>query len=898
MPKQYKDGEQPGGGDRPWDGGGYDEPARPGTGGGPRNRPGDVANPTDPRPPVKPRAARPGNPAAKPGGTKRNRPNEVDNPVDDNPDPLPNPTPDPRPVVPRPRPIRPARTDVFKRWGTPLRAVYGKRQCRGAHRVYDKVQKNGHRVVVYWLSWGPVNAVYAFGIDKKSFAQLGLIENVHYRLYLGTGNSAADPIMAQYEPSWATIAHPDRVVELIVDYPRPSAVFPAIDVEQIEFVMEGMLVRDPRTDPSLANRYYRDNLMLAIVDIETDDRFGAAYEDDAQDWTSIAEAADDMDADVGGGRKRYGPIGIELTETKHYEDDALDDLRGHGALNVTWHNGKRFWWVDKFRPSSGITFTDIGADANIVSCGDLDYKTASEMPTRVVVWFTNEAAGWKRDFVADEDPLLATGEVEFIEWVYEYAGIRSSDHAKRIARLIRKRASIEKRGRLRVFAEGIRVLAGTRMTIASARQWNWANQEVTVIHPEQVTGRSAWEIDVEPFVDIYDDSDATVSSETPPANPSPHDPPPDVVDITLIDGGMYCVEPQVQSTDRFVGASWSSFNVQGWDASRVDDGDTALKCFDWNVDGVSYIVLDTVSGRDFRGVRFTSSNAARNAVVDFSADGVNWTPVTIDAVISQAVTSGGKTSRTERWSSPGVAPRYWRFRKDGTTAVAGDFYDVHFFDYTGPYLYLKGLKFLDTRTGSPRLDRFVLANEFPSEATPISLLPFKETVAPTFSSAGEVRTNFKIIAVSHDDLDSEGVLVSVYGTVAGANQRAEYVRQAAGTVTLIAGSNHNVVLPVGPCHANAVFSGAPGAVVISGFDASNYTGGEEFSLYIAEAVDVTLPHLSANSSAGNRIATRTAASITYAAAGAPHFFRFRRLGNSGALAVWRLEYCSNFHGVS
>lgn len=335
--------------------------------------------------------------------------------------------------------------------------------------------------------------------------------------------------MALYgDASWATIDHPDDCSHLVVLYNRGTSAFPAItNPEEIECIGEGLLSRDPDQDPALVTRYYHENLALTIADVLTDQRFGAKYADDEIDWDWIAQAKADVSADLGSGRQRFGPIGIELDTTMDLEE-ALEFLRGHGCMDYTYSNGKWLWWVNKARDNSGLPFTDQGAGANIVRDPQpvLSGKGSSEIPSQVIIQYTHEAADWKEDFAYYPATIDVPADDDGPEWTFRYNGVRGYDHAYRLAKQIYKMARNDKTATMRVNAEGLSVLPGARITIEHSTHLDWENVEALVALPRPVAGRSSWDLQLGLYNDgDYDDSEFTTTPYAPPANPSPYDPP-------------------------------------------------------------------------------------------------------------------------------------------------------------------------------------------------------------------------------------------------------------------------------------------------------------------------------------------------------------------------------------
>lgn len=490
-------------------------------------------------------------------------------------DPLPDPiTPIPDPIDDARPPRKPRvkikeRPFVFNRQNIPLRVTYGPAHCRGANLVYFKrlpstggTANGGRKLVVYYLEWGPGSSISNITIDGKTLAQLGLTVTTDYNLHLGDGATslATDALMTTHQTGWAAASHPSDVVALVVLFKRPSTALPEVDVTAIEYDSGGIKVYDPDQDAALTTKYARsDNPRLAIADMETDTRYGGNFPTSVvYSEPSFQDAVDDCDTDLGGGRKRY-TIGLSIEDTQDF-DACIDMMRGQAALCYAYSNGYRKWWVDLDRTTSGITFENGQGQANVVSAGPLKYKGSAEIPTKVIVNFTNAAAGNKKDFAYSEHPSLGSGSVELVEWSYDYWGITTYDQAKRIADYIRKSHTIDKFGTIRVKAEGLRLLPGSLITIGNLVEWNVTTSTWKVLKVAPTQNASTWDLTIEPYdSSVFSDTLQTTTSYTPPANPTPYDTP--VAPLSPAGAGSLTVgDGFTEQSDGKYRVSWSVVN--------------------------------------------------------------------------------------------------------------------------------------------------------------------------------------------------------------------------------------------------------------------------------------------------------------------------------------------------
>src|SRR6266540_95161 len=462
----------------------------------------------------------------------------------------PDPTPDPTPNVPPPTgsilpvPIYqqgPQRTDVFVPENkVPLPVIYGQQRV-GAQVWYRKVQADNTEVVLYAICHGPINSISNILIEGKPITQFATIET-----YTGTSGQALSAIGSTAEPTLWTSAFP-YVAYVVAKFSNPSVTHTTPDVMRFTCDVQGMLVRDPRTDATLVNRYYRDNPALCLADLLSSPMhadangnkysYGAEVADAQLDWYgTITTAANDCNVLLADGVSKRFTMGLAMLDKKSI-GDWIEAIRQHGQLmRPIYNNGLYQIVMDKAQSSSGITLTSQGSSANIISCSPLVMKSSSQIPTRVIINFVNAAANYKNDSVQDDDPGIAGGTVEIVERTYEFGQI-PYDQAKRLAKYLRKRASQQFSGVIRVNAEGLQLLPGIRVPVTSD-QWNLGAADMIVSDLSSVAGgndyASAWDASVEFYESgIYDDTQSTATPHAPPLSPSPYDPPADPTGITI-----------------------------------------------------------------------------------------------------------------------------------------------------------------------------------------------------------------------------------------------------------------------------------------------------------------------------------------------------------------------------
>lgn len=425
--------------------------------------------------------------------------------------PLPPITPNiPRPIAPTimPRPnlgAPPSRSDTVLPITQPLPVIYGNAVSCGGQIIYDHVLSTNQRLVVYAVCWGPVNAISNITVDGKT---------VSTTVYTGTAAQSVDSNLAADNANW-TSGLPG-IAYVVIKFASPTTTNPPPDITRFLCDVQGMLVRDPRTDPTLVNRYYRDNPALILADYLTSSRFGGSIADAQVDFAgSVTDSANDCDALLVDGITKRFVMGIRMDATRGFED-WKETLRAHAELNVVYNNGLYQVWMDKAQSASSVVFTDTGSGANIIDAGSLTVRGIAQSPTRVKVNFFN-ATTKKPDVAQDEDPGIVTGLVELVETTYDLQGIKAYDQARRVARYLRKRASFDQEATLSVMQDGgVQVLPGVVVTV-TALQLGWTSQLALVTQCSASGG--IWTVTVEIYnAALYDDTQVTISTV---ASPTP-----------------------------------------------------------------------------------------------------------------------------------------------------------------------------------------------------------------------------------------------------------------------------------------------------------------------------------------------------------------------------------------
>lgn len=348
--------------------------------------------------------------------------------------------------------------------GQKIPLIYGPCKVPGKI-IYKKVTNVGTLLVVYLLGWGELDAITSASIAGESVASWtvkGVLD--YYAAYVGSSTQVIDPRMDLREPNWvsrlpglAYVVMEFKVNDTVANVQPP-------DERDVMFYVRGRKVRDPRTDATLVNYYYRDNVSLVRADTLTF-KYAGAMPDANVDWSgSITESANDCDVDIGVSQKRFS-IGIYIAEKRPWKT-WQDILRLHAQMFDTYNNGKYQMYVDKAQSASGIVLTDQGANANIIR-GWFRQKGASETPSKVTFNFTNVSADYKPDSATSDNPSTVASGLELLPKVVDTMGVPVYYQAKNLSIWALNRSSLDKEYFFECTYEAIQILPGIVVTVTS-----------------------------------------------------------------------------------------------------------------------------------------------------------------------------------------------------------------------------------------------------------------------------------------------------------------------------------------------------------------------------------------------------------------------------------------------
>jgi hypothetical protein len=418
------------------------------------------------------------------------------------------------------------RVDTFPGSNLPLPVIYGSVRTGGLV-VYEKVMPAGatlagYKLVVWLICHGPINSISNIIVDGQPITSF--VTAAHS--YTGTASQTLDSLLSANEPLW-TSGLPG-IAYVVGLFPAPSATVPAPDVHTFTCDVQGMLVRDPRTDATLVTRYYRDNPALAWADLKSSSRYGEGNADAAIDWAgTVTTSANDCDVTLSSGAKRF-TIGIKI-DTAQDGPSVFENMRAHCQALQAYNNGVWQFIVDKAKSASGVVFTDAGSGANIIDAG-MRVKGSKECPTRVTVNFINAAASYADGKAEVENPGIALGTVELVPLTYDLTGVATYDQAGRLAIYFINRSVQDKEITLQVNAEGSQVLPGNIVAVTSA-QLGFVSQLVILTGVSPVG--SGWTLQGELYsASVYSDVVQTTTVQVPPTSPSRYDVGSPVIDMS------------------------------------------------------------------------------------------------------------------------------------------------------------------------------------------------------------------------------------------------------------------------------------------------------------------------------------------------------------------------------
>jgi hypothetical protein len=142
----------------------------------------------------------------------------------------------------------------------------------------------------------------------------------------------------------------------------------------------------------------------------------------------------------------------------------LDTLRAHCQSYLAYNTGKYQIFVDKAKSATSITFTD----DNIKDLPSIRSKGLGDIPTRVVVTFSDSQNDYTEGTAQVELPGVATRLEEIRELRLNLMGVRTFDQAMRLAQLNLNRGAADRVIDFVTLADGVQPIPGDIVTVTSA----------------------------------------------------------------------------------------------------------------------------------------------------------------------------------------------------------------------------------------------------------------------------------------------------------------------------------------------------------------------------------------------------------------------------------------------
>jgi hypothetical protein len=145
----------------------------------------------------------------------------------------------------------------------------------------------------------------------------------------------------------------------------------------------------------------------------------------------------------------------------------INTIRMHFMGYLAYNTGKYQVFVDKAKAASGITFTDQGSAANIIGLPSVRSKGLAQLPSKVVVTYTDSAMGYLPQTAESELAGVATRVEERRELALNLLGCPTFDQAQRLAIMNLNRSAADKEITWDATAEGVQPIPGDIVTMTS-----------------------------------------------------------------------------------------------------------------------------------------------------------------------------------------------------------------------------------------------------------------------------------------------------------------------------------------------------------------------------------------------------------------------------------------------
>ncbi len=352
---------------------------------------------------------------------------------------------------------------------------------------------------------------------------------------------------------------------------------------------------------------------------------------------------------------------------------------------------------------------------------------------------------------------------------------------------------------------------------------------------------------------------------------------PEVIDVGGTDtDNRYWSMPQARSITRYGAASWTYSGLTSFTASAVNDGVLTTTCA-ISPTGSSWLRFDAGVGqaKAFRELTYYHTGAlSATPTVEYSNDGIAWTPITWNDARDPFDAGSGVTGRQLAWESAG-ARRFWRVVFSG----ANTWTEFHFAEYLGQFAQVREFRVYDMRGGTKKLFTTVPVAALPTAATPLSVNAITTSVTSQWNTGGQAFSDVLITVVNSAGTESAGVRSLNLVVWAALGGQPAFVPQQQTNTAIVNGINTAVPIPSGPGFVR--LTGATAGYSIGGFGAAA-TGGTLLFLCNATTQTLSILHEYTSATAECRIATSTGAPVNVGPGGTVIF------AYDSAAQRWRL----------
>ena len=376
----------------------------------------------------------------------------------------------------------------------------------------------------------------------------------------------------------------------------------------------------------------------------------------------------------------------------------IEAMRPLACAELYFEDGYYRVWIDT--PQSTLAATFISGRTDGLPIGtwnarevQYDAIASSDQPTRVIIEFPNAAKNYERDTTLVEVSGVSEGTTELREARYVLDGCTSETQAQRLATYIANQANAALRVTFISSFIGITLARGSLIALSSgeglaAQQFLVEDKERAPSGVYSLRCRQYSAASYNPSVVV---GDAAVTSSLP--DPFTAVEPPAIGNAlgyyygasgptrqyAPIDFSHYIFwdAPRQYATPTLYTSGWTRRAGAGaWDATKMNDGNTAVTASYLAGGGVTEITLDAGAAVRFGRLNLTGTNlgSADVEVLGLATNDAllvpdisdNWIPANggagVEAGTAYKLTATGSTTCVREFTDVGADYRYWRIR--------------------------------------------------------------------------------------------------------------------------------------------------------------------------------------------------------------------------------------------